>query len=105
VLRVDYMEVGETWFHTVQDDQQPTVWGALLGFPVASDMGLAVRDPYELVDFRASLVGENLTVTLWGRNVTDEKYLAEVIPAPEFGGSFIHEAPYATYGLDIKYNF
>ena len=105
VLRVDYMEVGETWFHTVQDDQQPTVWGALLGFPVASDMGLAVRDPYELVDFRASLVGENLTITLWGRNVTDEKYLAEVIPAPEFGGSFIHEAPYATYGLDIKYNF
>ena len=72
---------------------------------VASDMGLAARDPYELVDFRASLVGENLTVTLWGRNVTDEKYLAEVIPAPEFGGSFIHEAPYATYGLDIKYNF
>ena len=26
VLRMDYMEVGETWFHTVQDDQQPAVW-------------------------------------------------------------------------------
>ena len=105
VLRMDYMEVGETWFHTVQDDQQPAVWTALLGFPVASDMTRSVRDPYELIDFRASLIGEKLSLTLWGRNITDEEYLAEVIPAPEFGGSFIHEAPYATYGIDLKYNF
>ena len=105
IVRVDYMEVGETWFHTVQNNQQPSVWGALLGFPVASDMSKAVRDPYTLVDLRASIVGEKLSLTLWGRNVTDEEYLAEVIPAPEFGGSFIHQAPYATYGLDLKYNF
>ena len=105
VLRVDYMEVGETWFHTVQDDQGPSVWTALLGFPVASDMSLAKRDSYELVDVRASLIGEKLSIILWGRNVADENYLAEVIPAPEFGGSFIHEAPYATYGLDVRYNF
>ena len=84
---------------------QVILWTALLGFPVASDMSLAQRDAYELVDFRASLVGEKLSFVLWGRNVTDENYLAEVIPAPEFGGSFIHEAPYATYGLDIRYNF
>ena len=25
VVRVDYMEVGETWFHTVQNNQQPSV--------------------------------------------------------------------------------
>ena len=105
VVRADYMEVGETWFHTVQNNQQPSVWGALLGFPVNSDMSKAVRDEYSLIDLRASLVGENLTLTLWGRNITDEEYLAEVIPAPEFGGSFIHEAPYATYGIDLKYNF
>ena len=82
-----------------------SVWTALLGFPVASDMTRSVRDPYELIDFRASLIGEKLSLTLWGRNITDEEYLAEVIPAPEFGGSFIHEAPYATYGIDLKYNF
>jgi len=105
IFRVDYMEVGQTWFHTVQGDQQPSVWTALLGFPVASDMSKSVRDPYELIDLRASLVGEKLSLTLWGRNITDEKYLAEVIPAPEFGGSFLHEAPYATYGIDLKYNF
>ncbi|MDB4194031.1 TonB-dependent receptor [Gammaproteobacteria bacterium] len=105
VVRVDYMEVGETWFHTVQNNQQPSVWGALLGFPVASDMSKSVRDPYTLVDLRASIVGEKLSLTLWGRNINDEEYLAEIIPAPEFGGSFIHQAPYATYGLDLKYNF
>ena len=33
VLRMDYMEVGETWFHTVQDDQQPSVWGRFIRFP------------------------------------------------------------------------
>jgi iron complex outermembrane receptor protein len=105
IMRVDYMEVGETWFHTVQNNQQPSVWGALLGFPVASDMSKSVRDAYSLVDLRASIVGEKLSLTLWGRNVADEEYLAEIIPAPEFGGSFIHQAPYATYGLDLKYNF
>ena len=105
IMRVDYMEVGETWFHTVQNNQQPSVWGALLGFPVASDMSKSVRDSYTLVDLRASIVGEKLSLTLWGRNINDEEYLAEVIPAPEFGGSFIHQAPYATYGLDLKYNF
>ena len=68
-------------------------------------MSKAVRDKYNLLDLRASLIGEKLTLTLWGRNITDEEYLAEVIPAPEFGGSFIHEAPYATYGIDLKYNF
>ena len=105
VVRIDYMEVGETWFHTVQNNQQPSVWGALLGYPVASDMSKSVRDPYTLVDLRASIVGEKLSLTLWGRNINDEEYLAEIIPAPEFGGSFIHQAPYATYGLDLKYNF
>ena len=105
IIRMDYMEVGETWFHTVQNNQQPSVWGALLGFPVASDMSKSVRDAYSLIDLRASLVGEKLSLTLWGRNIGDEEYLAEVIPAPEFGGSFLHQAPFATYGLDLKYNF
>ena len=105
VVRVDYMEVGETWFHTVQNNQQPSVWSALLGGDFSSDMSKSVRDAYTLVDLRASIVGEKLSLTLWGRNINDEEYLAEIIPAPEFGGSFIHQAPYATYGLDLKYNF
>ena len=39
------------------------------------------------------------------RNVLDEEYLAEIIPAPEFGGSFIHDAPGASYGLEVNFKF
>lgn len=105
VVRLDYQKVGETWFHTVQDNQQPAIWTALLGFPVASDMSQTSRDPYDLLDLRVSLHGNQWSVTAWGRNVTDEEYLAEIIPAPEFGGSFLHEAPEAAYGLDFTYRF
>ena len=34
-----------------------------------------------------------------------EEYLAEIIPAPEFGGSFIHDAPGLSYGLDVNFKF
>ena len=44
-------------------------------------------------------------MTAWGRNVADEDYLAEIIPAPEFGGSFIHDAPGDSYGLDVNFKF
>ena len=40
-------------------------------------------------------------MTAWGRNVTDEDYLQEVIPAPEFGGSFIHDSAGDSYGVDV----
>ena len=51
------------------------------------------------------LAGEKWGVTAWGRNITDEKYLAEIIPAPEFGGAFIHDAPGASYGLEATFKF
>jgi iron complex outermembrane recepter protein len=105
VVRVDYASIGETWFHTVQKNQQPAIWTTLLGFPVASDMSRTKRDPYDTVDLRISLHGRNWSLTAWGRNIGDEDYLAEVIAAPEFGGSFIHDAPKDSYGLDFTYRF
>ena len=44
-------------------------------------------------------------MTLWGRNMTDEEYLQEIIPAPEFGGSFIHDSPGRSYGVEMSYKF
>ncbi len=44
-------------------------------------------------------------MTAWGRNVTDEDYLQEVIPAPEFGGSFIHDSAGDSYGVDVTFAF
>lgn len=105
VVRLDYSRTGETWFHTVQDNQQPAIWTALLGFPVASDMSRTRRDPFDTLNLRVSLHGRQWTLTGWGRNITDEDYLAEVIAAPEFGGSFLHEAPRDSYGVDFTYRF
>ncbi len=63
------------------------------------------RDPYSAINLRLTLQGEAWGVTAWGRNVADEDYLAEIIPAPEFGGSFIHDAPGDSYGLDVTFRF
>ncbi len=49
--------------------------------------------------------GEQWGVTAWGKNITDENYLQEIIPAPEFGGSFIHDSPGAAYGMDVTFKF
>ena len=38
-------------------------------------------------------------------NLTDEDYLEEIIPAPEFGGSFIHDSAGRISGVDLSYRF
>ena len=54
---------------------------------------------------RLGVSNDTWGVTAWGRNITDEKYLQEIIPAPEFGGSFIHDSPGAAFGVDVRYSF
>jgi len=105
VFRADYRRTGKSWFHTVQDNQQPAIWTALLGFPVESDMSQTRRDAFDLLNLRLSLQGERWLLTAWGRNATKENYLEEVIASPEFGGSFLHEADGRAYGLDFTYKF
>jgi iron complex outermembrane receptor protein len=73
--------------------------------PIAQNFSKATRDAYDTLNLRVSFDAENWGITLWGRNITDEKYLEEVIPAPEFGGSFIHPAGRDSYGIDFNYRF
>lgn len=113
--RVDAQFVGDTWFHTVQKGVRPTIFSPLfeaLSFfgPGSGPLGFAnyentQRDSYYTVDLRAGVQGENWSVTGFARNLTDEEYLEEVIPAPEFGGSFDHPAARARYGLEVSYSF
>lgn len=106
-VRVDWQHVGEMWFHTLQGEQTPTIWDGLFnggGF-ITQDFSRAKRDAYDTVDLRVGIEGERWEATAWGRNITDEEYLEEVIPAAEFGGSFIHPAQTATYGLDLTFRF
>jgi iron complex outermembrane receptor protein len=105
MTRLDWQYVGETWFHTLQGEETPTIWEAF-GFPnTDQNFSRSARESYSTVDLRIGLEADNWAVTAWGRNLTDEEYLQEVIPAPEFGGSFNHPSALRAYGLDFYYRF
>ena len=104
--RLDWQYVGEMWFHTMQGEESPTVWNAVIGLPVFdSNFSKARRDAYDTIDLRLMLSGEHWDVAVWGRNIGDEEYLEEIIPAIEFGGSFIHQAAGDSYGAEFTYRF
>ena len=105
VTRLDWQYVGETWFHTLQGEETPTIWNAFFGPGNNQNFSKSSRDAYDTLDLRVGLEAANWTVTAWGRNITDEEYLQEVIPAPEFGGSFNHQSGLRSYGLDFTYSF
>jgi iron complex outermembrane receptor protein len=113
VGRVDWLFTGETWFHTVQDNagiinsftDLSAIYG-VEGFGFGpGNFSRSKRDAFDMVNARLTLESDNWVFTAWGRNLTDEEYLEEVIPAPEFGGVFAHDAWGRTYGLDITYRF
>ena len=107
--RLDWQYVGEMWFHTIQGERTPTIWQSFTNLDSlgdrSNDLSMTQRDSFDTVNLRIGLEGGNWSATAWGRNITDEKYLEEVIPAPEFGGSFIHPAATATYGAEFTYRF
>lgn len=70
-----------------------------------ADYSIAKRDQYTTVDLRLGVRGDNWAVTAFGTNITDENYLEEVIPAPEFGGSFDHPGSQRRYGIEFSYEF
>ncbi len=111
VARVDAQFIGETWFHTVQEGLRPTIFQPLFHDNFAfSDLGIAdysnaKRDAYATVNLRIGLQGEKWSVTAFALNLTDEKYLEEVIPAPEFGGSFDHPNARRRAGLEVAFSF
>jgi iron complex outermembrane receptor protein len=110
--RLDYQYVGETWFHSVQDNTTVNFFTDLSdvygvpGFGFGpSDYSRTSRDDYWTMNLRGGISGENWSIIAWSNNVTDEDYLEEVIPAPEFGGSFNHDSAGRVSGVDFTYNF
>ena len=98
VGRADYSRVGPTWFHTVQDQDQPSLFAT-------ANYGKAQRDAYNVVNLRVGVEAENWAITGFAKNLFNEIYLEEVIPAPQFGGSFIHPGAESRYGVEVLYRF
>ena len=115
VARADYRITGPTWFHTLQDDVNPTLFSGLLpisnlpGPPPAfvgdADYSVSRRDEFAVLDMRIGLETDSWSVTAFADNLTNEKYLNEVITAVEFGGSFISPGGLRRFGVEVGYKF
>jgi iron complex outermembrane recepter protein len=113
LLRADYRITGDTWFHTVQDQSRPTVFSALLPVslfgapPIAGngDYGAAKRDAFGVLNLRFGLEGESWNLAVFADNMLDRKYIAEAIPAIEFGGSFISPGARRLIGVEAGFKF
>jgi len=96
----DVSAVGKTWFHVVQDQQRATLFNG-----VSSDFTPTRRDSYTVLNVRAGIENNRLSAVVFARNATEEVYLEEVIPAPEFGGTFIHPADLRRVGAELTVRF
>jgi iron complex outermembrane receptor protein len=113
VLRADYRITGETWFHSVQNQSSPTLFSGLLpgsALALPSFVGdarydVAEREAFGVLDLRIGIEGENWKLSVFGNNLLDRKFVAEVIPAVEFGGSFISPGPRRQIGVEAGFKF
>jgi iron complex outermembrane recepter protein len=78
-FRLDYRHTGRTWW---------------------DPYNVTSRDPIDLLDARIGLAGQRWNATLWGKNITDEKYNQEFSP-----GGFLFKALPIRYGVEFEYKF
>ncbi|MEO5611303.1 MAG: TonB-dependent receptor [Sphingomicrobium sp.] len=113
VLRADFRVTGPTWFHTVQDQVRPTLFSGLLpisalalpAFVGDANYNVNQRNAFSVLDLRAGLEGKHWKASVFANNVFDKKYLDEVIPAIEFGGSFISPGARRLIGAEVGFKF
>ncbi len=99
LLRADYRLTGPTVFHTVQDNDVPTI------FNLGANFANSERDAYGILNLRAGFKGDNWSLVAFANNVAKKQYLAEVIVAPEFGGAFVAPGALRTIGVEATFNF
>ncbi len=99
VGRADVRVTGPTWFSTVQDQLRPTIFGA------PGEYGSAQRNAFTTVNLRVGVKGEGWEAAFVASNLFNKKYLEEVLPAPEFGGSFVSPAQRRRISGELIYRF
>jgi iron complex outermembrane receptor protein len=99
LLKADYRLTGPTWFHTVQDNDVPNQFG------LSGNFTNSQRDAFGILNLRAGINAENWTLAAFAQNVTNKKFLIEVIPAPEFGGSFVAPGSDRIFGVEVGFKF
>ena len=99
-FRLDYRVTGPTPFHTVQG-MTPSQWASF----APSDFSIAERSEFRVLNARIGVSGDSWSVTAFARNAFDEEFLAEVIPAAEFAGSFVSPGARRLAGVELSYEF
>lgn len=99
LLRADYRLTGPTSFHTVQDNDVPTIFG------LGANYTNSERDAFGILNLRAGIKGDQWSLVAFANNVTKKRFLAEVIVAPEFGGAFVAPGALRTIGVEATFNF
>ncbi len=79
ILRLDYQEIGRTWW---------------------DPYNVTSRDPVNLINLRAGLDADRWSVTAWSKNLTNKIYNAEFS-----AGGFLWRAPPRLYGVDFTFKF
>lgn len=111
--RVDYRLTGPTWFSTVQNNTVPTLFSGLLPIsalqlPAAvgnANYSKTRRDAFGIVNLRVGAHFGQYTLAVYADNLLDKQYLNEVIPAAEFGGSFISPGGRRLVGVELSGKF
>ncbi|UAB77652.1 TonB-dependent receptor [Erythrobacter sp. SCSIO 43205] len=113
IMRADYRITGPTWFHSFQDQTSPTLFSGLLpisALALPAEVGnanysVAEREAFGVLNLRAGIEMGQLTATVFAENALNREYLNEVIPAIEFGGSFISPGARRLVGVEVGYRF
>ncbi len=79
LLRIDYRRTGKTWWEP---------------------FNTTVREPVDIVDARAGVTFDGVSVTAFAANLFDETYNAEFSP-----GGFVFRARPRRYGVEVGYKF
>ncbi|QFT78729.1 TonB-dependent receptor [Erythrobacter sp. THAF29] len=113
IMRADYRITGPTWFHSFQDQTAPTLFSGLLpisalalpAFVGDADYSVARREAFGVLNIRAGIEVGDFTASVFAENALDREYLNEVIPAIEFGGSFISPGARRLVGVEIGFKY
>jgi iron complex outermembrane receptor protein len=83
-VRLDYQEIGRTWWEPYN---------------------ITSRDPVNLVDLRIGVQRDNWALTAWSKNLTNTTYNAEFSPGNVGGSGFLWRALPRRYGVDFTLKF
>ena len=77
----------------------PTIFG------LGANYTNSERDSYGTLNLRGGIKTDHWSLVAFATNVTKERYLAEVIVAPEFGGAFVAPGALRTIGVEATFKF